>query len=89
VSCPESEAPPRIASCEELETSDTDRAPPMTDSQKLDAIYSMVSSLFDATQADRQRIAGLEGRMRMIETAHNYRHPGDADRELEFPHGQV
>ena len=84
---PESEAPPRIARLDE--DADTERAPPMTDSQKLDAIYSMVSSLFNATQADRQRIAGLEGRVRLIETAHHYRHPGDAGRELESPNGQI
>lgn len=68
---------------DDLDTADTERPPPLTDSQKLDAIYVMVSRLFDAEQRDHQRICLLEGRMRLIETAHNYQHPEDAGRECE------
>lgn len=68
----------------ELDSVDTERPPPLTDAQKLDAIYRMVSHLVDAEQENRQRVCGIEGRLRLIETAHNYQHPEDAGRECEI-----
>jgi hypothetical protein len=63
--------------CEQL---DTERSPPMTDSEKLDRILGLCERLWLAQQADHQLLEGLRARLRLLETAHNYRHPEDADR---------
>jgi hypothetical protein len=82
---PESEAPPRIARADE----DTDRAPPMTDSEKLDRIWEMQGLIFETLQQLRAELAGLGARLRLLETAHNYRHPADAAREMEQDNDQI